>query len=376
MSEQNHRQLDLGLRPPGPITCGVAGLKLTARERDRLAHPAIGGVILFKRNFADPDQLRMLVESIRTARDGPLVISVDHEGGRVQRFRQGFTAVPAMRLLGLVYDVDRVAACGVARALGTLMALELARCGVDHSYTPVLDLDYGASAIIGDRAFHGDPNAVAVLAGALIDGLQSAGMAGCGKHFPGHGAVRADSHEELPDDPRPLAELERDMAPYRLLASGPGARLAAVMPAHVRFSAVDQQPAGVSPYWLAEILRGSLGFDGAIISDDLAMGATAAMGGPIAAGGAALDAGADVLLSCNDPGITEALLAMAMDHPRTFARESINRRLALLMDQQRLAAAINERSVADRRADLSASLAPWRSLERAADVTAPAVGEP
>ncbi|MDX1605050.1 MAG: beta-N-acetylhexosaminidase, partial [Candidatus Competibacterales bacterium] len=291
----------------GPVMLGLNGPALSAEERELLNHPRCGGVILFDRNYAGPRALAALTTAIHALRqDSPLLIAVDHEGGRVQRFQEGFTELPAMRRLGELHDLEPGAARLRARDCGWLLAAELRARGVDFSFTPVLDLDYGASAVIGDRAFHRDPEVVVVLAGALLEGLAAAGMAGVGKHFPGHGAVTADSHHELPRDPRSCDELAAaDMLPYARLCPRD---LAGVMPAHVIYPAIDPRPAGFSPVWLQHSLRQELGFKGAIVSDDLDMAGAAWAGGALERGEAALAAGCDLLLACNDRAAAVALL--------------------------------------------------------------------
>ena len=280
--------------PHGPLMIDVAGLELTDEERERLCHPLVGGVILFKRNYRDRAQLAALCAEIHGLRRPVLPIAIDHEGGRVQRCREGFTHVPPMRRLGTLWDGDRAAARRAAADLGYLLAGELRDCGVDLSFTPVLDLDWGPSGVIGDRAFHKDPEAVAELAGALIEGLRAAGMACCGKHFPGHGWVAADSHLAIPVDERSLAQMEPDLTPYRRL------RLDGVMPAHVVYPQVDSRPAGFSAVWLDK-LRREFGFDGVIFSDDLSMEGAAFAGGMVQRAEAAWAAGCDMLLICNAP---------------------------------------------------------------------------
>jgi beta-N-acetylhexosaminidase len=253
----------------GAVMLGLDGVELTAEEQDILRHPQVGGVILFSRNYQSPEQVTALIAAIHALRLPKLLVAVDHEGGRVQRFRDGFTRLPAVRTLGVSYDRDRMRAKQLARVTGWLMASELRAVGVDLSFAPVLDLDYGVSSIIGDRAFHSDPEAVADLAHAYVGGMLKAGMEGIGKHFPGHGGVVADSHLELPMDPRSLADLETTdlLAFERMIHYG----LAALMPAHVRYPQIDDQPAGFSARWLKEILRQRLEFQGAIFSDDLDM---------------------------------------------------------------------------------------------------------
>jgi beta-N-acetylhexosaminidase len=251
----------------GPVMLDVVGLTLTQDDIRRIQHPLTGGVILFARNFSDRAQLTALTAAIQAARPGVL-IAVDHEGGRVQRFRSdGFTHLPAMRRLGDLWDADSEAAARTATAVGYVLAAELRACGVDLSFTPVLDLDYGDSGVIGDRAFHRDPRAVTQLAKALNHGLALAGMANCGKHFPGHGYVAADSHVAIPVDDRSLEQIMgEDAMPYDWL----GMSLSAVMPAHVIYPKVDSQPAGFSSRWLG-MLRHDIGFGGVIFSDDLSM---------------------------------------------------------------------------------------------------------
>jgi beta-N-acetylhexosaminidase len=290
----------------GPVMLGVEALALTDADRVRLADPRVGGVILFARNFESSPQLRALTAAIRAVHRG-LLIGVDHEGGRVQRFRAGeFSALPPMRSLGEHFDVDPDAAQAAAFEHGATIARELRSHDVDFSFTPVLDLDYAASAVIGDRAFHADPIVVAELAGALLRGLKSAGCAGVGKHFPGHGYVAADSHVDAPVDPRPLdAILRADVVPFAALMQQD---LDAIMPAHVIYPAVDARPAGFSRIWIGDILRGRFGFDGLVFSDDLEMAGAHSMGDIVARADAAIDAGCDAVLVCNDFGAMDALL--------------------------------------------------------------------
>ncbi|MCF8198391.1 MAG: beta-N-acetylhexosaminidase [Sulfuritalea sp.] len=279
----------------------IAGLALSDLDRERLANPLVGGVILFARNYRDTDQLTALCNSIHALRSPALPVAIDHEGGRVQRCREGFTQVPPMRRLGEAWDRDPSSACAAAADIGYLLAAELRQCGVDFSFTPVLDLDWGPSGVIGDRAFHRDPKAVTELAGALIDGLRAAGMGCCGKHFPGHGWVAADSHLAIPVDERSFSDLAPDMEPYRHL------KLDAVMPAHVIYPQVDARPAGFSPVWL-EMLRKEFKFDGVIFSDDLSMEGASFAGGMVQRANAAWVAGCDVLLVCNAPDAVADLL--------------------------------------------------------------------
>jgi beta-N-acetylhexosaminidase len=322
-----------------PVVLDIAGTVLTAADKRRIQHPLTGGLILFARNFESRLQLTALTASIQKLRPD-LLIGVDHEGGRVQRFRtDGFTALPAMRVLGEQWMRDAMTATDKATALGTVLASELRACGVDLSFAPVLDLDHGASTVIGERAFHRDPRVTTVLAQAVIHGLLRAGMAHCGKHFPGHGFVKADSHVAVPVDKRSLkAILADDARPYEWLS----ATLTAVMPAHVIYPKVDGHPAGFSERWLKEILRGQFGFTGAIFSDDLSMEGARRLDGVelthAEAATLALNAGCDLVLLCNqslDGGAAvDALLAGLQEqaalghwHPDP---DSEHRRLALL----------------------------------------------
>lgn len=297
-----------------PLIIDIAGLTLSRVDRERLQHPLVGGLILFARNWQDRAQLTALCRSIKKVRSD-LLISVDHEGGRVQRFKtDGFTHLPPMRALGEMWLAEPkpltkahaasragpLDATNAATACGYVLGAELRACGVDLSFTPVLDLDYGESSVIGDRAFGRDPRVVSLLAKSLMQGLLQSGMANCGKHFPGHGFVKADSHTEIPVDKRSLkAILQDDAAPYRWLSNS----MASVMPAHVIYPKVDSRPAGFSSTWLNDILRGQLGFTGAIFSDDLSMAGARMLDGQALsytqAAMAALQAGCDMVLLCN-----------------------------------------------------------------------------
>lgn len=292
---------------PGPVMVDVEGYTLTEQEKKRLRHPLVGGVILFARNYKNRQQLQQLCAEIRATRQPSLLIAVDHEGGRVQRFKSdGFTHLPAMRDLGHVWDSDPSLAVKMANAVGYILASELRASGVDLSFTPVLDLDYECSAVIGNRAFHSKPQTVARLAEALSHGLQQAGMAACGKHFPGHGAVEADSHHEIPLDNRDLETiLDNDAAPYGWLG---GTVIQAVMPAHVIYPQVDDKPAGFSPYWIQRVLRQALAYNGMVFSDDLTMEGAAVAGDITARADAALAAGCDMVLVCNRPDLADELL--------------------------------------------------------------------
>jgi beta-N-acetylhexosaminidase len=281
----------------GPLMIDVQGTALTEEDRELLAHPLVGAVILFTRNFESIEQLQRLVADIRAVRSPPLLVTVDHEGGRVQRFRQGFTVLPPMRLIGRQYDRDPVAGRTLARQCGWLMAAELRAVGIDMSFAPCVDLDYGVSSVIGDRAFHRDPRIVSELAIAFMGGMREAGMAATAKHFPGHGFVAPDSHVAMPVDRRPRVDMDEDLTPYRRLIDN---GLASIMAAHVIFSEVDDKPAGFSRRWLQRELRGRLGFDGAIFTDDLSMAAAGVVGDMPARAQAALEAGCDVLSLCNN----------------------------------------------------------------------------
>jgi beta-N-acetylhexosaminidase len=304
--------------PLGPVMLDVAGTALEPDERRLLAHPLVGGVILFARNYASPAQLKALTADIRAVREPQLLIAVDQEGGRVQRFRDGFTRVPPMGEIGAAHRNDPARGIALARAAGRVLAGELVSHGVDFSFTPVLDLDFGRSGVIGDRAFCGEPARAAELAAALVAGLDDGGVAAVGKHFPGHGWAEADSHHALPVDDREFAEIDAaDLVPYRkLIPLG----LAGIMPAHVVYPRVDPRPAGFSEFWLQRVLRGRLGFDGLIFSDDLSMEGASEAGGIVARADAAFAAGCDMVLVCNAPEEARRLLdgmgARALDPAR------------------------------------------------------------
>ncbi len=280
--------------PHGPLMIDIAGLYLTDLDRERLSHPLVGGLILFTRNYQSPQQLSELTSEVHALRSPPLLIAIDHEGGRVQRCREGFTRLPPMRRLGALWDRNPQQALAAARQTGYVLAAELLARGVDLSFTPVLDLDWGHSDVVGDRAFHGDPRVVTSLAGQLIEGLHEAGMKACGKHFPGHGWAEADSHVAMPVDERGLDELETDIEPYRHLP------LDAIMPAHVIYPQVDSRPAGFSSVWIRK-LREDIGFDGVVFSDDLSMEGASVAGDIVDRVEAAWNAGCDMLLVCNAP---------------------------------------------------------------------------
>nr|PZN65898.1 MAG: beta-N-acetylhexosaminidase [Pseudomonadota bacterium] len=311
----------------GPLMVDIAGQALTPEDREVLRHPLVGSVILFTRNYADPAQLAALVASIRAVRSPPLLVAVDHEGGRVQRFRQGFSVLPPMRRVGQEYDLDARQGVAMARALSWLMAAELRAVGIDFSFAPCVDLDHGVSEIIGDRSFHSDAEVVAKLAMAAVAGMREAGMAATAKHFPGHGAVVADSHLALPVDRRELAHLAADIKPYRRLIPND---LAGVMMAHVLFPAVDRVPASFSRRWVTQILRGDLNFRGVVFADDLTMEGASAVGGIVERAEAALDAGCDVLPVCNR---RESVLAL-LDGLRTVPGPASQARIRLMRGRE------------------------------------------
>lgn len=289
----------------GPLMVDVQGTELSAEEREMLAHPLVGSVILFTRNYADPQQLAKLVADIHAVRSPALVVGVDHEGGRVQRFREGFSRLPPARRIGHEYDASPAAGLQLAREMGWLMAAELRAHGVDLSFAPCVDLDYGVSEVIGDRAFHARAAVVGELAVAYMHGMRDAGMVATAKHFPGHGAVVADSHHALPVDRRELVDMDQDLAPYRLLlANG----LAGVMVAHVLYPQVDSVPASASVRWIRDYLRGELRFQGVVFADDLSMAGASAIGDIVERAQRALAAGCDVLPVCNHRPSVLALL--------------------------------------------------------------------
>ena len=307
--------MNQSIMKPGPVTLDVLGLSLDAEDRRRIAHPLTGGVILFGRNFINRKQLTQLTQEIKQLRPDVL-ISIDHEGGRVQRCRvDGFTHLPAMGQLGGLWSKKNsskyaassaIEAMSAATACGYILASEIRACGVDFSFTPVLDLDYGRSRVIGDRSFSADPQIVFALAKSLNEGLRLADMANCGKHFPGHGWAEADSHIAIPVDERSQKEiLNMDAKPYEWLDLS----LSAVMPAHVIYPKVDQQPAGFSTVWLQTILRKQLGFEGVIFSDDLSMEGASVAGSVVKGAELALNAGCDAVLICNRPDLADQLLS-------------------------------------------------------------------
>jgi beta-N-acetylhexosaminidase len=335
--------------PLGPVMIDVRGARLRAEDRELLEHPLTGAVILFARNYESPQQVAELCDEIRRLREPRLLIAVDHEGGRVQRFREGFSAIPPMRNLGRLWDSRPDDALRAAHDAGLLIALELGACGVDFSFAPVLDIDHGSSGVIGDRAFHRDPGAVVALGKAFIDGLQAGGMGAVGKHFPGHGFVAADSHVDVPVDGRSLDTIEvEDLIPFAKLAP----YLAGVMPAHVIYSAIDPQPAGFSSFWLQDILRQKLGFRGVIFSDDLTMEGARVAGGIEQRALAAFDAGCEMVLVCNHPERASQLLSALERRPPPSTQ-----RLASLQGRARIASPALLQASAERKRvaqDLSA----------------------
>lgn len=290
----------------GPVMLDIEGLRLTVNDKKRLCHSLTGGVILFARNFSSYQQLTTLISEIRALRSPSLLIAVDHEGGRVQRFQQDFTRLPAMRELGRIWDKQPGRAKHLAQQVGYILAAELKASGIDLSFTPVLDIDYGQSCIIGDRAFHRKPQAIADLAHYLMLGLKAAGMMAVGKHFPGHGYIRADTHHEATIDDRAYADIEMDdLIPFRqMIHFG----LVGLMSAHIIYPKIDKNPATFSEKWLKTILRDELQFEGCIFSDDLSMQAAVAYGSIVARAEAALRAGCDMILICNNPQSADELL--------------------------------------------------------------------
>ena len=290
----------------GPVMLDLEGPQLLAEEREILAHPLVGGVILFTRNYVDIEQLENLVREIRELRQPSLLVAVDHEGGRVQRFRDGFTRLPPCSCYGELYNEEALEGNTTAENAGWLMAMELLCVGIDFSFAPVLDVDIGLSQVIGDRAFHKRPEVVVELAGSFCQGMRRAGMVAIGKHFPGHGGVKEDSHHAVPVDDRRFQDLVvKDMLPFERLINS---HLQGVMPAHVIYSNVDERPAGFSTHWLSNILRGQLGFQGTIFSDDISMAGAEVLGSYEDRAMAALDAGCDMVLVCNNQKAAVSLL--------------------------------------------------------------------
>lgn len=290
----------------------VEGLALTPADRDLLREPAVGGVILFARNYESPTQLADLVAAIRAVRSPPLLVATDHEGGRVQRFRDGFTVIPSMRRIGRQYDSDPGSAISLAKTTGWVVASELRAMDIDLAFTPCVDLDWGVSEVIGNRAFHRRTGVVGELASAYSQGLREGGMAAVAKHFPGHGAVVADSHENLPIDRRDFGALLDDMRPYEKLIGN--RQLAGVLMSHIVYSELDEKPAGFSAYWIQNQLRSQLGYDGAVFTDDLSMKATRQFGTMPSRARLALEAGCDMVLVCNDRPAASATVAALREY--------------------------------------------------------------
>lgn len=284
--------------PIGPIMLDIAGTHLSQEDSELLQHPMVGGVILFSRNYESPEQLTSLIYAIRESRTSPILISVDQEGGRVQRFKEEFSELPSFASYGKLFDADPEKALQLAEKGGWLMAIECLTVGIDFSFTPVLDLNVGVSDVIGHRSFHADPEIIIKLAKAFIKGMHSAGMKAIGKHFPGHGSVVADSHFALPVDTRSPDEiLQTDIIPFMRLAKN---ELTAIMPAHIVFSQLDDKAVTFSPFWLQKILRGQAGFTGAIVSDDLSMAGAESVGDFATRFNLATEAGCDICLVCNN----------------------------------------------------------------------------
>jgi len=304
----------------GSVMVDIAGTQLQSHEIERLMDPLVAGVILFTRNFESVEQLKALTDAVHALRHPRLLIGVDHEGGRVQRFRAGFTHIPPMRVLGQLHETNPQLSYDYAEKIGWLLATELLAVGVDFSFAPVVDLDYGGSKVIGDRAFAMNPQTVSALAFHVMSGMRKAGMASVAKHFPGHGFIEADTHTEMAIDGRSFAEIEqKDLQPFlNLIENG----VDAVMPAHVIYSQVDSKPAGFSAHWLQTVLRQTCHFEGAIISDDMSMKAATEFGTASERVLSALQAGCDLVLVCNDPDAADEVLskvnwhATALSHAR------------------------------------------------------------
>ncbi len=307
----------------GPVMLDLAGTELSAEDLDLLKHPAVGGVILFARNYHDPDQLTALTTAIRSVRESQLLVATDQEGGRVQRFRDGFCQLPAAGEYGKLYDKSPQAGHRLTELMGWLMASELQACGVDYSFAPVLDIDRGICSVVGNRAFHRDAEIVGELGKSWMQGVRRAGMVAVAKHFPGHGGVAVDSHLALPRDERSFDSLwQEDILPFQTLI---GQGLEAVMPAHVVYPAVDDMPAGFSSRWLKDILRGRMGFQGVIVSDALDMAAAAVAGGDVERSKAALDAGCDQLLVCNNRTAAIKVVEALVDYDQPLSQARLMR---------------------------------------------------
>lgn len=320
----------------GPIICDIAGLELSTEDKMILEHPLVGGLIVFSRNYESIEQLTDLVASIRQLRP-ELLITVDQEGGRVQRLKKEFTKLPPLGSIGQLLEsglVEKSKVLQYAEQLGQLMAIEVRRVGIDISFAPVVDCDKGLSQIIGDRAFHSDPSIITELASAYILGMAKAHMSATLKHFPGHGGVVPDSHEELPIDSRSISDIKKDMLPFKSLIEAPIQNIQAVMTAHIIFEAVDALPVSFSAIWLQTILREELGFKGAIISDDLSMKATLYLGDMSIRAHLALEAGCDAILICNDREGVKQVLGTLQDTRPEISRERLQ--ALKIMDTQKL----------------------------------------
>ena len=323
----------------GPLMIDLLGKELLADERELLRHPLVGGIILFTRNFDSRDQIQQLITEVRAVRKPPLLVAVDYEGGRVQRFRKDFTVLPPMRAIGQAYDQNHQAGLQLAKQAGWLLAAELRAVGIDLSFGPVVDLDYGASSVIGDRSLHRDSRVVGDLAVAIMHGMRDAGMCAVAKHFPGHGAVVADSHVALPVDRRRYVDLGHDIHPYTRLIDN---QLPAVMAAHVVFEQIDSVPASFSRKWLVDELRGKLGFTGAVFSDDLSMEGASIMGPIPQRVRKSLAAGCDMVLICNHrDAVLQTLRELDIQpDPVSLARLARLHGLAGLKPQELLASAL------------------------------------
>lgn len=331
----------------GPVMLDLVGTSISQEEKEMLRHPQTGGVILFTRNYESPQQIIALIEEIHALRSPHLLVAVDHEGGRVQRFREGFTHIPAAAEYGRAYARDKKQGKLLAQECGWLMAAECRAVGVDMSFAPVLDMGLGVSGVIGDRAFHSKPEVIAELAHSFMQGMQQAGMAATGKHFPGHGCVREDSHTAQPVDPRPLEDIMlQDMLPFeRMMHFG----MAAVMPAHVVYSAVDNKPAGYSSIWLQQILRQQLNFQGVIFSDDLSMQAAGVAGDFADRAQTALQAGCDMVLVCNHTQAAQQVLESLEDYLNPVSQMRLIRMHGRgKIDREQLMASERWRSVVDK----------------------------
>ena len=350
----------------GAVMADIATYELSDDDIARLQDPAVGGVILFRRNFRDIAQLRTLCQHIKAIRKPELIIAVDHEGGRVQRFIEGFTRLPAMNQLGQLWDQDSKHACNIAEQIGWVLATELAACGIDLSFTPVLDLDWGQSAIIGNRSFHAQAKVVSQLALALQKGLNRGGMKSCGKHFPGHGFVAGDSHHVLPGDTRSWQEMQEDIAPFAVLVKH---GMAAIMPAHVVYPKIDGQPAGFSRYWLQTVLRKQLGFDGVIFSDDLTMEGACGAGRIHQRAQLSFEAGCDIVLVCNRPDLVDQLRQdFVAPHNPHLAQRWQNMACAITPQQAQAIMSTPEFEAAQR---ISAQLASPKDTENGVKVGEP-----